>query len=188
MRTLCVCLATSLFFGAWAVPARAQQGSSSSSSSDQGASVTNDTTSTPSARIAQPRVGNSAITLETSEPLFYIAAGLNACGYDDDLANSSPVRLKIRDEINEELAVSAKARDSRDALCTYVRRHTLSDGGLNLAQYISLALYLSPPPQLEPAVSQLEMPPDATPVVNILPLLRNFAEDVHLNAIWVNHH
>lgn len=168
-----------------AVPANAQQGSSSSSDNP---AVTNDTTTAPAPRIAQPQVGNSAITLETSEPLFYIAAGLNACGYDADLDNSSPVRLKIRNEINEELTVSAKARDSRDALCAYVRRHTLSESGPNLAQYVSLALYLSPPPQLAPTVSQLEMPPDATPVVNILPLLREFAEDVHLNAIWVNHH
>lgn len=182
------CLAASLLFASLAGPAQAQQDSSSSSSSDQGAAVTNETKSPPPPRIAQPQAGGSAITLETSEPLFYIAAGLNACGYDDDLAASSPVRLKIRDEINEELAVSAKARDSRDALCAYIRRHSLNDGGLNLAQYISLALYLSPPPELEPTVSQLDMPPDSTPVVNILPLLRSFAEDVHLNALWVNHH
>jgi tetratricopeptide (TPR) repeat protein len=181
-----LCIVASLVFGSLVGPAHAQQ-DSSSSSSDQGATVTNETKS-PSARIAQPQVGASAITLETSEPLFYIAAGLNACGYDDDLAASSPVRLKIRDEINQELTVSAQARDSRDALCTYIRRHSLSDGGLNLAQYISLALYLSPPPELEPTVSQLDMPPDATPVVNILPLLRAFADDVHLNALWVNHH
>ncbi len=31
------------------------------------------------------------------------------------------------------------------------------------------------------------MPPDSTQVVNILPLLRTFAENIHLNAIWVEH-
>ena len=124
----------------------------------------------PAPRIAQPEAGGSAITLETSEPLFYIAVALNTCGYDSDLASSSPVRQKIREEVNTEVAASAAARTSRDALCTYVRQHTLSDGGLNLAQYISLSLYLSPPPELTPTVDEAELPPDSTQVVNILPL------------------
>jgi tetratricopeptide (TPR) repeat protein len=138
-------------------------------------------------RIAQPEAGGSAITLETSEPLFYLAVALNVCGYDTDLAGSSPVRLKIRDEINAEVAASAEARTSRDALCGYVRDHTLNDGSLNLAQYISLALYLSPPPSLTPTVDETDLPPDSTQVVNILPLLRTFADDIHLHAIWVEH-
>jgi tetratricopeptide (TPR) repeat protein len=138
-------------------------------------------------RIAQPEAGGSAITLETSEPLFYLASALNVCGYDADLANSAPVRLKIRDEINAQVSASAEARTSRDALCGYIREHTLNDTGLNLAQYISLALYLSPPPELTPTVGETELPPDSTQVVNILPLLRTFAEDVHLNAIWIEH-
>ena len=143
--------------------------------------------SKPAPRVAQPEAGGSAITLETSEPLFYIAVALNTCGYDADLANSSPVRARIREEINTQVAASAAARTSRDALCGYVREHTLVDGNLNLAQYISLALYLSPPPELTPTVDQTELPPDSTQVVNILPLLRTFAEDIHLNAIWVEH-
>lgn len=181
-----LCVATFLLAAGITVSAAAQKDSSSSSTSN-GSTVTNDTRTTPAPRIAQPEAGGSAITLETSQPLFYLAAALNVCGYDADLAASSPVRMKIRDEINAELAASAKARDSRDALCTYIRDHTLSDSGLNLAQYISLALYLSPPPALAPTVSELDLPPDATQVVNILPHLRTFAEDVHLNATWAMH-
>ena len=71
---------------------------SSSSTPDSPAT---DTTSAP--RIAQPEAGGSAITLENSEPLFFVAVALNACGYDAGLANSSPIRQKIRSEINEEL-------------------------------------------------------------------------------------
>jgi len=183
LRAACLCLAAAVLFGG--APTFAQQGSSSSSSSSD--TPATDTTQPSPSRIAQPRTAGAAVTLETSEPLFYIAAALNACGYDDDLAASAPIRLKIRDEINAELTVSAQARESRDALCAYVRQHTLNDRGLNLAQYISLALYLSPPPELTPTVSQLDLPPDSTQVVNILPLLRTFAADVHLNALWVNH-
>jgi hypothetical protein len=174
----------SALVGTPAIHARAQQSSSSSSS-------TPDTPAKekpkPAPRIAQPEAGGSAITLETSEPLFYIAVALNTCGYDSDLAASTPVRAKIREEINAAVAASAAARTSRDALCTYVRSHTLADGGLNLAQYISLSVYLSPPPELTPTVDETELPPDSTQVVNVLPLLRTFAEDIHLHAIWIGH-
>lgn len=142
----------------------------------------------PAPRIAQPEAGGSAVTLETNEPLFDLAVALNACGYDADLANSSPVRLKIREEVNSTLASApAEARDRRDLLCKYIREHTISDPALNLAQYVSLALYLNPPPQLTTTVEQTELPPDSTQVVNILPLLRPFAEDVHLHALWTEH-
>ncbi|HMF53683.1 MAG TPA: hypothetical protein VK593_04995 [Edaphobacter sp.] len=139
-------------------------------------------------RVTQPEAGGAAVTLETNESLFDLAAALNACGYDADLANSSPVRKQIRDEINQALAAaSPAARDHRDALCGYIREHTLGDPGLNLAQYISLSLYLNPPPQLTPSVEETDLPPDSTQVVNILPLLRTFAEDINLHTVWVTH-
>ncbi|WP_433966618.1 hypothetical protein [Tunturiibacter gelidiferens] len=124
------------------------QSSSSSSSSDgtPDATVSKEAPTKAAPRIAQPEAGGSAITLENSEPLFDLAVALNVCGYDDGLANSAPVRHKIRDDINAQIAASADTRTSRDALCAYVRGHTLVDANLNLAQYISLALYLSPPP------------------------------------------
>src|SRR6266702_2851462 len=161
------------------------QSSSSSSSSSTPESPAVDTTAAP--RIAQPDAGGSAITLETSEPLFYLATALNACGYDNGLAQSSPVRQKIRDEINEELAGSAPARDARDTLCTFIREHALNDPGRNLAQYVSLSLYLKPPPELTPSIDESDLPPDSTQVVGILPLVRNFAEAIRLNALWVEH-
>jgi hypothetical protein len=185
-RTLLLCLAASSLFSALPVAANAQKPISSGSSSSTPEAPSREAAK-PAPRIAQPEAGGSAITLETSEPLFYIAVALNTCGYDNDLASSSPVRLKIRQEIDAEVAASAAARTSRDALCTYVRQHTLADGSLNLAQYVSLAVYLSPPPELTPTVDETELPPDSTQVVNVLPLLRTFAEDIHLNAIWIAH-
>ena len=138
-----LCLAAALFLALPAGTAAAQSDSSSSSStSDSTVTKSSKPASRPAPRVAQPEAGGSAITLETNEPLFELAVALNVCGYDADLANSNPVRLKVREEINEELAVSSAARESRDALCGYVREHTLTDNALNLAQYISLALYL----------------------------------------------
>jgi hypothetical protein len=183
-----LCLAAALSLALPAGTAAAQSDSSSSSStSDSTVTKSSKPASRPAPRVAQPEAGGSAITLETNEPLFELAVALNVCGYDADLANSNPVRLKVREEINEELAVSSAARESRDALCGYVREHTLTDNALNLAQYISLALYLTPPPELAPTVDETELPPDSTQVVNILPLLRTFGQDVHLHAIWIKH-
>ncbi len=184
--TFPLCLAAALLLAPLGGTAAAQSDSSSSTStSDSTVTKNSRAASPPAPRIAQPEAGGSAITLETNEPLFALAVALNVCGYDADLANSSPVRLKVREEINEELTASPAARDSRDALCGYVREHTLADNALNLAQYISLALYLTP--ELTPTVDETELPPDSTQVVNILPLLRTFSQDVHLHAIWIKH-
>jgi hypothetical protein len=164
--------------------AQSPPGSSSSSSSPESQAV--DQSRGP--RIAQPEAGGSSITLETSEPLFFMATALNVCGYDVGLAESSPVRQKVRDELNEELAGSAPARDARDALCAFIREHALNDSERSLAQYISLSLYLSPPPLLTPTVDETDLPPDSAPVVGILPLLRTFSETAHLDALWFEHH
>ena len=187
-RTLLPSIAASVLLAGFSQVARAQSDSSSSSSSSTPAStVSKDSKTTPAPRIAQPEAGGSAITLETNEPLFDLAVALNVCGYDADLSTSSPIRLKVREEVNAELAASSPARDNRDALCGYIREHTIADSGLNLAQYVSLALYLSPPPELAPTVGETELPPDSTQVVNILPLLRTFSQDVHLHALWIKH-
>ena len=44
-----------------------------------------------------------------------MAAALNACGYDEGLEDSAPVRKHVRDEINQALAKSEDARANRDA-------------------------------------------------------------------------
>ena len=172
---------------AFSVSAPAQTSSSSSSSSSSSNPESHATEASPVPRIAQPEAAGSAITLETSEPLFYLAAGLNACGYDVGLSESSPVRTKVRDEMNQELASSEEARNARDPLCTFIREHALNDGARTLAQYVSLSLYLNPPPALTLSIDESDLPPDSTQVLGILPLLRTFGDAVHLNALWAEH-
>ena len=58
----------------------------------------------------------------------------------------------------------------------------------DIAQYISLSLYLSPPPDLETTADLTEMPPDATQVAEIVPLLNDFADSVDLHGIWLTIH
>jgi tetratricopeptide (TPR) repeat protein len=124
--------------------------------------------------------------LQNSEALFDFAAALNACGYDQGLAAADPVRQQVRDQINQALQGSADARDAHEQLCTFISQHRLSDAGSDLAQYISLALYVTPPPELTPSAEGADMPPDASGVENILPLLRRFSQLVDLHLIWVH--
>jgi tetratricopeptide (TPR) repeat protein len=168
--------------------ALAQSQSSSSSSAPPGQQAVDNPNPTARPRAAQIEPGGAAVTLETSEPLFQMAAALNACGYDADLDHSAPVRAEVRADINAALQQSEDARKSRDALCDYIAGHRLTDSGLGIGQYVSLALYLSPAPELTPNVDETELPPQAAQVVNVLPLLRTFAEQVDLHYIWLHHH
>ncbi|MGD0800782.1 MAG: hypothetical protein ABR906_05660 [Terracidiphilus sp.] len=125
------------------------------------------------------------ISLVSSEPVFLMAAALNACGYDEGLEESSPVRKRVRDEMNRALAKSEDAREKRDKLCLYIAQHRMTGGERDIAQYISLSLYLTPPPELETSFELTEMPPDSTQVIEIVPLLREFAAAVDLHGIWL---
>lgn len=114
-----------------------------------------------------------------------MASALNSCGYDEGLEESAPVRKKVRDEINAALAQSEDARKKRDAICLYIAQHRMTGSEHDIAQYISLALYLTQPPELETSVELTEMPPDATQVAEVVPLLKGFATAVDLHGIWL---
>jgi tetratricopeptide (TPR) repeat protein len=159
----------------------------SSSSSSPGSKTVEQEGPTLRPRAAQIEAGGAAVTLETNEPLFQMAAALNACGYDADLDKSAPVRAEVRAEMNEALAASEEARTSRDALCAYISRHHLNDIGLEIGQYVSLALYLSPPPEMTPNVDETQLPPQAAAVVNVLSPLRDFSEKIDLHYVWLKH-
>ena len=173
-------LCAALAFGA------AAQNSSSSSSSKGDAAAQE--RSSARVRAGLVETTGSGITLESSESLFDMAAALNACGYDADLADSDPVRAEVRADMAAAIAESPEAKKSASELCSYIQLHTLSNPGRSLAQYVSLALYLGPPPALERTADETDMPPDALDVVNILPLLRDFAKEISLHAIWLKHH
>jgi tetratricopeptide (TPR) repeat protein len=128
------------------------------------------------------------ISLIGSEPVFVMAAGLNACGYDEGLNESSPIRQHVREEMNKAFAQSEDARAKRDALCLYIAQHRMTGTERDIAQYVSLALYLTPPPEMELTAELTEMPPDSTQVAEILPLLRAFAAAVDLHGIWLTTH
>ena len=126
-----------------------------------------------------------AVSLETSEALFDIATALNACGYNEGLDKSAPVRKEVRAAVEKVMASSDKARFARDQVCTFVNQHRLFEGPRDLAQYISLALYLTPPPELALSVDKQDLPPDATQVMDMLPILHAFVEATDMHVIWL---
>jgi hypothetical protein len=125
------------------------------------------------------------ISLTTSEQVFAVAAALNACGYDEGLADSPDVRKRVRGDIDQALAKSEPARAARDAVCLFIAQHRMTGSERDISQYISLALYLTPPPALETTADLTEMPPDATQVAEFVPLLRTFAAAIDLHGIWL---
>jgi tetratricopeptide (TPR) repeat protein len=167
---------------------RAQTSSSPAKSSAEGQ------TSSSSQVFAQEKApslidpAGPTISLTSSEPVFLMAAALNACGYDEGLEKSAPVRKRVRDEMNLALAKSEEARNKRDKICLYIAQHRMTGGERDISQYISLALYLTPPPEMETSADLSEMPPDSTQVVEIVPLLRDFVAAVDLHGIWLAVH
>ena len=89
------------------------------------------------------------VSLVSSEPVFLMAAALNACGYDEGLDESAPVRKRVRDEMDQALAKSEDARAKRDKVCLFIAQHRMTGTERDISQYISLALYLTPPPEME---------------------------------------
>jgi tetratricopeptide (TPR) repeat protein len=165
--------------------AAAQNGSSSSSSSSQIPS-SGQLYAQERAPLIDP--AGPTVSLISSEPVFIMAAALNTCGYDEGMSESEPVRKRVRDEIEQALQKSEDARAKRDALCLYVAQHRMTGSELDISQYISLALYLTPPPELELTVELAEMPPDATQVADVVPVLKAFSEAVDLHGIWLTVH
>lgn len=127
-----------------------------------------------------------SVSVTDSEALFDIAVALNACGYDNGLANSDPIRAHVREQVTQAVQQSSQGQTDLHDLCTFIDGHHLSEAGLDLAQYVSLSLYLTPPPDLQPSVEEADMPPDSTTVEGILPALRRFVKDIDLHVIWVD--
>ena len=165
-----------------------KQSSSSSSNGKQAPQSSSSNTAPTFAKEKAPSLvdpAGPAISLVNSETLFTMTAALNACGYDEGLDQSDPIRQRVREEMNKAFAASEEARAARDRVCQYIAQHKMTGTVKDVSQYISLALYLTPPPALETSVELPEMPPDSTQVVEILPFLRDFATATDLHGIWV---
>ena len=128
-----------------------------------------------------------SVSLETSETLFSVLTAINTCGYDQELESSDPLRGQIRLEVRNAVQNTAGAQDVVTPMCQFYREHQPSDPARDIAQYISLALYLEPAPSFAPKAKQTELPPDAQPVSAFAPLVQAFYQKISLHTIWEKH-
>jgi len=129
----------------------------------------------------------SPVTLNSSETLFVVLTAINNCGFDEELATSDPLRITIRGEVGSNLDASENAKGAADSICSFYRDHQQSDPARTMAQYVSLALYLNPPPALTLQVKESDVPPDVSGVLGMVSLLGKFYSQAGIHAIWVQH-
>src|ERR1039457_4173214 len=124
------------------------------------------------------------VSLETSETLFTVLTAINTCGYDQELNATDPLRAQIRSEVAKAVENTAGAQDAIAPMCAFYRQHEAADEAGDLSQDVSLALYLDAPPAFPPKVKQAELPPDAAPLAEFVPLMQAFYQKIGLHAIW----
>ena len=127
------------------------------------------------------------VTLDTSETVFTILASINACGYNEQLNASDPLRAQIRDEIAHNIRATDEAQQTANLLCDYYHSHLLADALRELSRYVSLALFLDGPPNFVPRLAEVDLPPDAGSVVGFARLAANFYDKAGLHSVWQRH-
>jgi len=129
----------------------------------------------------------SQITLDTSETLFSVLTAINTCGFDAELDASDPLRAQVRQEVATAVQASAEAQEMKQTMCDFYKAHQLPDASRTLAQYVSLALYLGPPPGFVPKAKDADLAPDAAALTGILQPLQKFYALAGLHGEWARH-
>jgi Domain of unknown function (DUF4932) len=125
--------------------------------------------------------------LEVSETFFTVTTALNSCGYDAGITQSLPVREAVRSELLATVQQSPEAARSRDAICQFWKEHQSSGPQSDISPYVSLALELNEPPQFTTKLPEADMPPDASYVLGVIPLLRRYYQSAGIHALWEKH-
>ncbi len=127
---------------------------------------------------------SSRATLELNETLFSVLAVMNTCGYNHELGVSDPLRSAIRNDLAQAVSESEAGAASHRQICQFYRDHQQIDQVRDLSQYVSLAMSLAGPPQFAPTVKESDLPPDASYVLGLVPLLERYHADAGLGKIW----
>ncbi len=128
------------------------------------------------------------VSLDNSETLFTVLAAVNACGYDQELDSSNAARREIRSEVARAISNSEETAAITREMCSFYQEHQQQEPSRELSQYISLALSLEGPPNFLPKTKTADLPPDATRLLGIGPLLAKFYAGADLHAVWLRHH
>jgi hypothetical protein len=118
--------------------------------------------------------------LDASPGLFTVMAAINAAGYAADL--SSPNNHPLRNAMRAELA--KRNIPSLAAIKAIFDQHRKNKDTDELSQYISLALTLGGPPDFAVQLRNVDMPPDAAPLLGLSPLLAAFYKEANIKDLW----
>lgn len=122
-----------------------------------------------------------SIFAEPSPQLFTVLAAINLVGFDTGMEQPelSPLRAAVREELaRREIPVLADLQE-------FYRSHEMRDPDQNLSQYISLALFLTPPPELALAAQNpVNMPLEVWDLRGMAPLLAAFYREADIAGLW----
>jgi tetratricopeptide (TPR) repeat protein len=130
--------------------------------------------------LAVPAARSQEGQLDASPGLFTVMAAINAAGYSADL--SSPSNHPLRDLIRAELA--KRNIPSLAAIKAIFDQHRKTKDTDELSQYISLALTLEGPPDFAVKLRNVDMPPDAAPLLGLAPLFAAFYKEANIADLW----
>ena len=118
--------------------------------------------------------------LDASPSLFTVMAAINAAGYDADLGSptNSPLRMAIRQEL------AKRNIPSLPAIKDFVAKHKHRDETAELGQYISFALSCAGPPNFAFKQRDVDIPPDASALTGLSPLLAAFYKEANIDDLW----
>jgi tetratricopeptide (TPR) repeat protein len=138
------------------------------------------------ASLSLAAAAQSKARIDVSETLFSVVAAMNVCGYDQELQSSSPIRAEVRADLVE-ASKSPAVATAAAGMCRFYYDHRMGGAARDLAEYVSLALNLGPPPDFTPKLKESDLPPDATYVLGFVPLLQIYYKAANLHAIWLKH-
>lgn len=137
----------------------------------------------PPALSPGPEIVQTNIQLVANPTLFTVLAAINVGGYHAGLGarDASPLRHRILKTIlAKNLPVFGKLRQ-------YYLLHRNANPGKNLSQYISLAMFLGPPPLFRLQLPFNELPPDAQQLQHFPSLLVQFYRQADISAVWARY-
>jgi len=124
------------------------------------------------------------IGAEPNIQLFTVLAAINMAGFDDGLEQPelAPLRAAVREELAQRaIPVLADIQE-------FYRAHQLRDPDRNLSQYISLALFLTAPPELTLlAQNPANVPLEVWELRDLVPLLAAFYREADIAGLWQKH-
>lgn len=100
---------------------------------------------------------------------------------------SEALRGQLRAEIARNVEGSPAAQEAEKQICQFYADHRQPESSRDLAQYVSLALFLGDPPQFVPTIRESDLPPDASYVLGLAHLLPDFYRSARLHEVYSGH-